>query len=50
MKGSPPRLKGYEVGRAVKSSVNYSALTDGASPPHDGDFLLLSQTSIPSHP
>ncbi|WP_272584882.1 hypothetical protein [Saccharolobus islandicus] len=27
--------------------VNYPALTDRASPPHDGDFLLLRATSIP---
>ncbi|ADX84442.1 hypothetical protein SiRe_0349 [Sulfolobus islandicus REY15A] len=30
--------------------VNYPALTDRASPPHDGDFLLLRATSIPLHP
>gem|GEM_PF-960174 len=30
--------------------VNYPALTDGASPPRDGDFLLLRATSIPLHP
>ncbi|ACR41621.1 hypothetical protein [Saccharolobus islandicus] len=32
------------------NQVNYPALTDGASPPHDGDFLLLRATSIPLHP
>ncbi|WP_016732304.1 hypothetical protein [Saccharolobus islandicus] len=32
------------------TGVNYPALTDGASPPHDGDFLLLRATSIPLHP
>ncbi|AME30051.1 hypothetical protein AZ270_gp28 [Acidianus tailed spindle virus] len=30
--------------------MNYPALTDGASPPHGEDFLLLRATSIPLHP
>jgi hypothetical protein len=34
----------------VLAEVNYPALTDGASPPRDGDFLLLRATSIPLHP
>ncbi|ACR41311.1 hypothetical protein M164_2832 [Sulfolobus islandicus M.16.4] len=39
----------YEA-KVYLTLVNYPALTDGASPPHDGDFLLLRATSIPLHP
>jgi len=41
---------GTAVRTFVFTLVNYPALTDGASPPRDGDFLLLRATSIPLHP
>ncbi|ADX83809.1 fusellovirus SSV2 p26-N-terminus, proviral [Saccharolobus islandicus] len=48
-KGSFPTYRLFVYFDGVKQ-VNYPALTDRASPPHDGDFLLLRATSIPLHP